>query len=110
MKLKTLSRINRVTTVIIGLLMLPFAVVHGLFYWLGRPFEWVYDDLLLTLRQRIGNRLLRMSDEEVDAIKAQLYVVNASNQCINPGDLSWIRGYNNTQERLMGKRKGRRKK
>lgn len=48
--------------------------------------------------------------EEVDAIKAQLYVVNASNQCINPGDLSWIRGYNNTQERMMGKRKGRRKK
>ena len=46
--------------------------------------------------------------QEVDAIKAQLYVVNASNQCINPGDLSWIRGYNNTQERLMGKR--RRKK
>ena len=66
MKLKTLSRINRVTTVIIGLLMLPFAVVHGLFYWLGRPFEWVYDDLLLTLRQRIGNRLLRMSDEVKD--------------------------------------------
>ena len=66
MKLKTLSRINRVTTVIIGLLMLPFAVVHGLFYWLGRPFEWVYDDLLLTLRQRIGNRLLRMSDEVRD--------------------------------------------
>ena len=45
--------------------------------------------------------------QEVDAIKAQLYVVNASNQCINPGDLSWIRGYNNTQERLMGKRKKR---
>lgn len=48
--------------------------------------------------------------EEMDAIKAQLYVVNASNQCINPGDLSWIKGYNNTQVKLMGKRKGRRKK
>ena len=48
--------------------------------------------------------------EEMDAIKAQLYVVNASNQCINPGDLSWIRGYSETQVRLMGKRKGRRKK
>ena len=45
--------------------------------------------------------------EEVDAIKAQLYVVNASNQCINPGDLSWIRGYNNTQIERMGKRKKR---
>ena len=48
--------------------------------------------------------------QEADAIKAQLYVVNASNQCINPGDLSWIRGYNNTQERLMGKRKSRKRK
>ena len=48
--------------------------------------------------------------QEVDAIKAQLYVMNASNQCVTPGDLSWIRGYNNTQERLMGKRKSRKRK
>lgn len=47
------------------------------------------------------------TQEEIDQIHAELYMVNASNQCINPGDLSWIRGYNNTQERLMGRRKKR---
>lgn len=66
MKLKTLSRINRVTTFCLGILMLPFALMHGVFYCLGRPFAWVYEDLLMTLRQRIGNRLLRMSEEVKD--------------------------------------------
>lgn len=48
--------------------------------------------------------------EEVDAIHAQLYLVNSSNHCANPGCLSWIRGYSETQVRLMGKRRKKQKK
>ena len=66
MKLKTLSKINRATTFLLGCVMLPFAVVHLVFHYLGRPFEWVFANLLATLRQRIGNRLLLMSDEVRD--------------------------------------------
>lgn len=37
------------------------------------------------------------TQEEIDQIHAELYTVNASNQCINPTHLAWIRGYNNVQ-------------
>lgn len=47
--------------------------------------------------------------EEIDAIHAELYLVNASNHCANPGCLSWVRGYNEMQVRLMGKRRKRKK-
>ena len=83
MRLKTLSKINRVATVIIGCVMLPFAVVHLAFHYLGRPFEWVYSDLLATLRQRIGNRLLRMADEVKDG-----RICNS--HYINHGTASWV--------------------
>lgn len=51
-----------------------------------------------------------LTPEEIDAIHAELYLVNSSNHCANPGCLSWIRGYGNMQVRLMEKRRKKQKK
>lgn len=51
-----------------------------------------------------------LTPEEIDAIHAELYLVNSSNHCANPGWTGWIRGYNETQVRLMGKRRKKQKK
>lgn len=47
--------------------------------------------------------------EEIDQIHAELYMVNASNKCANPGHIGWIRGYNNAQIDRMGKKQRRQK-
>lgn len=63
MKLKTLSKINQAVTILLGFVMLPFVIVHCVLDYAAKPFEWVYDDLLMRVRRVIGNRLLLMSDE-----------------------------------------------
>lgn len=63
MKLKTLSRINTAVVFMIGIVMLPFAIVHTILHYIGKPFEYIYSDFLVHFRQRIGNKLLKMSDE-----------------------------------------------
>lgn len=63
MKLKTLSRINTAVVFMIGIVMLPFAIVHTVLHYIGKPFEYIYSDVLVAFRQRIGNKLLKFSDE-----------------------------------------------
>ena len=63
MKLKTLSKLNQAVIILLGFVMLPFVIVHSVFHYAAKPFEWVYDDFLMRVRRVIGNRLLLMSDE-----------------------------------------------
>ena len=41
-----------------------------------------------------NNNIPTLTPEEIDAIHAELYLVNSSNHCANPGWIGWIRGYN----------------
>ena len=65
MKLKTASKIQKALWMTIWFLMLPISFVGILIDSLTKPFKWVLDELDF-LRFRIGNRLLRMSDEVKD--------------------------------------------
>lgn len=67
MRLKTANKIQKVLWLTIWLLMLPFSIVGILIDSLTKPFKWVLHELDF-LRFRIGNKLLRMSDE----VKGQL--------------------------------------
>ena len=75
MKLKTLSKINRAIIILLGFVMLPFIIVHCVLYYAAKPFEWVYDDFLMRVRQVIGNRLLLKADEVRDGrIRSRHYL------------------------------------
>lgn len=63
MKLRTLSRINTVISFAIVIVMLPFAIIHIILHYAAVPFEFIYSDLLNSLRKCIGNKLLHLSDE-----------------------------------------------
>lgn len=65
MKLKTATRIQNVAWLVIWLVMLPFGICGLVLTTLAKPFEWVVDQLD-GIRFRIGNRLLRMSEEAND--------------------------------------------
>lgn len=67
MKLKTANKIQKALWLTIWLLMLPFSIVGIVIDRLAKLFKWVLEELDL-LRFRIGNKLLRMSDE----VKGQL--------------------------------------
>lgn len=65
MKLKTASKIQEPLWMTISLLMLPFVIVDNLIDNLAKPIKWAVEELDF-LRFRIGNKLLRMSDEVKD--------------------------------------------
>lgn len=76
MKLKTASKIQKVLWLTIWLLMLPFSIVGILIDSLVKPFKWVLEELD-SLRFRIGNKLLLMSDEVKDGtIKNEYFIRN----------------------------------
>lgn len=62
MRLNTANKIQKVLWLTIWFLMLPFSIVGILIDSLTKPFKWVVEELDF-LRFRIGNKLLRMSDE-----------------------------------------------
>ena len=74
MKLKTASKIQKVLWLTIWFLMLPFSIVGILIDSLVKPFKWVLEELD-SLRFRIGNRLLRMSDEVKDGTIQNEYFI-----------------------------------
>ena len=65
MNLKTASKIQKALWLTIWLLMLPFSIVGIIIDSLTKPFKWVVEELDF-LRFRIGNKLLRMTDEVKD--------------------------------------------
>jgi len=78
MKLKTASKIQKALWLTIWFLMLPFSIVGILIDSLTKPFKWVLEELDF-LRFRIGNRLLRMSDEVKDGtIKNEYFIRNST--------------------------------
>ena len=84
MKLKTASKIQKALWLTIWFLMLPFSIVGIFINSLVKPFKWVLEELNF-LRFRIGNRLLRVSDEVKDGtIKNEYFVRNftATDACI----------------------------
>lgn len=74
MKLKTASKIQKALWLTIWFLMLPFSIVGILIDSLTKPFKWVLEELDF-LRFRIGNRLLRMSDEVKDGTIQNEYFI-----------------------------------
>ena len=74
MKLKTASKIQKALWLTIWFLMLPFSIVGILINSLVKPFKWVLEELD-SLRFRIGNRLLRMSDEVKDGTIQNEYFI-----------------------------------
>lgn len=76
MKLKTASKIQKALWLAIWFLMLPLSIVGILIDSLTKPFKWVLEELDF-LRFRIGNKLLRMSDEVKDGtIKNEHFIRN----------------------------------
>lgn len=65
MKLKTASNIQNAIWLTLWLFMLPFSIVGYLIDCTTQPFKWVLE-VIDSLRFRIGNKLLRMSDEVKD--------------------------------------------
>lgn len=65
MNLKTANKIQKALWLTIWLLMLPFSIVGIIIDSLTKPFKWVLEELDY-LRFRIGNKLLRMTDEVKD--------------------------------------------
>jgi hypothetical protein len=74
MKLKTASKIQKALWLTIWLLMLPFSIVGIFIDSLVKPFRWVLEELDF-LRFRIGNKLLRMSDEVKGGTIQNKYVI-----------------------------------
>lgn len=74
MKLKTANKIQKALWLTIWLLMLPFSIVGIVIDRLAKLFKWVLEELDL-LRFRIGNKLLRMSDEVKDGTIKNEYVI-----------------------------------
>jgi hypothetical protein len=62
MTLKSLSKIEFLCNVVIGIIMFPFVVIEIILQILEIPFSYVKDGLVV-IRQIVGNRLLKMSDE-----------------------------------------------
>ena len=74
MKLKAASKIQKALWLTIWFLMLPFSIVGILIETMTKPFKWMLEELD-SLRFRIGNRLLRMSDEVKDGtIKNECFI------------------------------------
>lgn len=74
MKLKTASKIQKALWWTIWFLMLPLSIVGILIDSLTKPFKWVLEELDF-LRFRIGNKLLRMSDEVKDGTIQNEYFI-----------------------------------
>lgn len=76
MKLKTASKIQKALWLTIWFLMLPFSIVGILIETMTKPFKWVLEEFD-SLRFRIGNKLLRMSDEVKDGtIQNECFIRN----------------------------------
>ena len=75
MKLKTASKIQKALWLTIWLLMLPFSIVGIFIDSLTKPFKWVVEELDF-LRFRIGNKLLRISDEVKDGTIKNEHVIH----------------------------------
>jgi len=65
MKLQTLSRVEFAFNVFIAIVMLPFCIINIVLWVVRYPFDRIVD-LLALLRQRVGNILLKKSDEVKD--------------------------------------------
>lgn len=65
MKLKNLVKIEWVIRIILFLIALPFILIGLILECISYPFDKV-NDYLLELNEKIGNKLLRMSDEVKD--------------------------------------------
>lgn len=62
MKLKELLFFERIFNVFIGVVMIPFFVVHAMLFIIEKPFQFVFDKLV-EIRHSFGNMLLKKSDE-----------------------------------------------
>lgn len=62
MKLKSLSKIEFGCNIIFAVILLPFVMVEIICYYVSLPFKWVKDELVV-FRFKIGNYLLKKSDE-----------------------------------------------
>lgn len=62
MRLKILSKINLLVSIILRVLSIPFIIFDSLFKAFAKPFEFV-SNIIEQLAHMIGNKLLRMSYE-----------------------------------------------
>ena len=67
MKLKKLAKIQLVMDVVLYIICAPFLICHLLLFYGNKPFEFVLD-YFIGLSQKIGNFLLRKSDEVKNGI------------------------------------------